>query len=313
MILVTGGRGFVGRRLIQQLLASNIGVISLVRSESKDLASFEVRIPKELSLDSLIEACSKYTETLDAIVHCAGLAHGKIKNATYQDYEASNVVFTELLARVADRLQVSKFIFLSTIGVFGRASESAISEESPVRPYDDYTRSKLIAEQRLSCLLHKGRSRLVIIRPPLIAGEQAPGNLGKLVRICASRFPLPFGLIKNRRSVLSLDNLVHFIQFTLKNEKVSGSFTLADDEVLSTKEIAIAIGEGVCKRGLLLPIPIGLIKVVSKLLGRKHIYDQLCGNLVVINSKAKALGWTPVVSTKQTLRNTGRFYALKGR
>lgn len=313
MILVTGGRGFVGQKLIKLLQQSGSEFVSLVRCGSTALKAFEAPMPEELSSESLQLLVDDLGFKISSIVHCAGLAHGKLSNASYQDYKAANVALTETFARFSLDAGVNKFIFLSTIGVHGRVSALPISESSPFSPYDFYSRSKLEAEERLGEILRTGERKceLVIIRPPLIAGCNAPGNLGKLIKLCSLPVPLPFGMIKNKRTILSVDNLLDFICYTLETPNVSGVFTLADDNELSTKDIAREIKNSLGRTGVMIPVPAGVLKALSSLLGKPHFYEQLCEDLVIDNSKAKSTGWQPRVTSIETLNNAVLFSAYQ--
>ncbi|WP_224798297.1 NAD-dependent epimerase/dehydratase family protein [Idiomarina abyssalis] len=311
MILVTGGRGFVGGQLIARLQELQTDFISLVRSGSEGLASFEAAMPEEPSSESLTSLVTEFGQPINTVIHCAGLAHSNLRNADYEDYRVANVILTEELAKLALNVGATKFIFLSTIGVHGRISSELISESSSLVPYDDYSRSKLKAEKCLVELFEneKRSSELVIIRPPLIVGEGAPGNLSKLIKLCDWPVPLPFGLIDNKRTVLSLENLLDFICFAQDNTDVSGIFTLADDEVLSTKEIAREIKSSLGKSRFMFPVPMMFMKILSSLVRKPHFYEQLCGDLVVDSARAKSQGWQPVVSSKASLRKASVFHA----
>lgn len=303
MFLITGGRGFVGRNLINSLATSGFELSSLVRASSSAIGSHEIQLCETSSTQTLLKSVQNVSENFDAVIHCAGLAHGKIKNASYKDYERANVELTDQIAEVALKLNVKKFIFLSTVGVHGRSTESKVTESSTFAPYDFYTRSKLEAENLLIEKFKKAglESRLVIIRPPLIVGPRPPGSFEKLIRLSSLPAPLPFGAVHNKRTILSLDNLIDFVKFALENEKVHGSFSLADDEILSTREIIAAIRSSLAKRPLLVPVPASIFKLMATLVRRPHIYEQLFGNLVVSNSRAKSTGWTPTVSSYESI------------
>lgn len=310
MLLITGGRGFVGRNLIDNLGASGFEITSLVKSSKDSPSSTEVQLPETPIVPDLLKSVEKSGKTLEAVIHCAGLAHGKMKNADYEDYKKANVELTEQVAEVAIKLNVKKFVFFSTVGVYGRSAESKLSEESALAPYDYYSRSKLEAENLLIQKFKNAglESKLVIIRPPLIVGPNPPGSLGKLIRLSSRRIPLPFGDADNKRTILSLDNLIDFIKFTLEHEKANGIFTLADDEILSTRDMIALIRNALDKRALLVPIPKSFFKLMAELVRRPHIYEQLFGDLMVSNSRAKSIGWKPVVTSHESIITSAKSY-----
>lgn len=308
MILVTGGRGFVGQKLVNFLQESGTHFISLVRSNCKEPKEFEVPMPENVSPASLKSCFDELGYKIDSVIHCAGLAHGKLKDASYSDYQKVNVSLTKALAMFLLDVGGNKFIFLSTIGVHGRTSVKPVSELSSFSPYDFYSNSKLEAERQLTKIFENEKlaDNLVIIRPPLIVGSNAPGNFGKLVKLCDLPVPMPFGLITNRRTVLSVDNLISFIDYALSSSGVTGVYTLADDEVISTKDIAREIKGSLGRKALMVPVPPVLIRLLSSIVGKRQIYEQLCDDLVVDNAKAKSHGWEPVVTSLHTLRNAAR-------
>ncbi|WP_417440103.1 NAD-dependent epimerase/dehydratase family protein [Idiomarina abyssalis] len=310
MLLITGGRGFVGRSLIDNLGSSGFEITSLVKPRKDSTSSSEVQLPETRIVPDLLKSIERSGKTLEAVIHCAGLAHGKMKNADYEDYKKANVELTEQIAEVAIKLNVKKFVFFSTAGVYGRSSESKLSEESALAPYDYYSRSKLEAENLLIQKFKNAglESKLVIIRPPLIVGPNPPGSLGKLIRLSSHRIPLPFGDADNKRTILSLDNLIDFIKFTLEHEKANGIFTLADDEILSTRDMIALIRNALNRRALLVPIPKSFFKLMTALVRRPHIYEQLFGDLMVSNSRAKSIGWKPIVTSHESIMTSAQSY-----
>lgn len=312
MILLTGGRGFVGQKLVKFLQESGADFISLVRSNCKDTKEFEVSMPENVSPASLKSCFDELGYKIDSVIHCAGLAHGKLRDAKYSDYQEVNVSLTEALARFLLDVGGNKFVFLSTIGVHGRASAKPVSESSSFSPYDFYSSSKLEAERLLTKIFESEKlaDNLVIIRPPLIVGSNAPGNFAKLVKLCALPVPLPFGLITNKRTILSVDNLINFIDYALRSSNVAGVYTLADDEIISTRDIAREIRSSLGRKALLMPVPPMLIRLLSSLVGKRQLYEQLCDDLVVDNAKAKSHGWKPVVTSLQSLKDAARLSAV---
>src|SRR5690606_9962280 len=97
----------------------------------------------------------------------------------------------------------------------------------------------------------------VILRPPLVYGHDAPGNWGKLQRLAASRLPLPFGAVANRRSLCSVGNLCHAIvvatEAALKGTG-SGTYEIADRDMVSLTEILTWLRAGMGKPSGLAPV-----------------------------------------------------------
>ena len=152
---------------------------------------------------------------------------------------------------------------------------------------------------------------LVIIRPPLVYGIGAPGNFARLIKLISLGLPLPFGMVDNRRSLISLDNLVDFIAFSALHPRAAGQlFLVSDGNDVSTPQMVRALAQGMGRRPLFLPIPEWCLKYGAKLIGKEAMYKQLCGSLRVDSAKARdLLGWSPKFDTQYELEKIGRFHA----
>lgn len=301
-ILVTGASGFVGRYLVNDLSKTD-EVIACVREKSSLLPSsvqqivdnnfFDIAIPKDT----------------DVIVHLAGIAHNK--NNSVDEFKKINVDGTLELARKALQTNVKQFIFISSIGVNGNSTYGkAFTEQDIPNPTNDYTKSKYEAEKALAKLFENTHIDLVIIRPPLIYAHDAPGNFASLLKLIYMGLPLPFGCTNNKRSFISIHNLVDFIHHCINYpSSINETFVIADNEKISTKQLVASISKGMGKTNLLLPLPTYPIKVATNFIGKKTLYEQLFGDLEIDNTKAKkALNWQPPVDVYTDLEKAGKKY-----
>jgi nucleoside-diphosphate-sugar epimerase len=146
---------------------------------------------------------------------------------------------------------------------------------------------------------------LVIIRPPLVYGVNAPGNFGRLIHWASKKYPtpLPLGLIKNSRSLVAIDNLVDFIILCIKHKKASNEiFLISDGEDLSTAQLLKKLTNAFDKKVVLLPVPTGLMIFIAGLIGKKADATRLFSSLQVDISKAqKLLNWNAVVTMDEQL------------
>ena len=142
-------------------------------------------------------------------------------------------------------------------------------------------------------LAKKLNFELVIIRPVLVYGAYAPGNFGKLVKLVSKMPVLPFGLVGNRRSFISVDRLAEFICLCAQHPNAANQdFVIADNPSISTQILINNIAEALGKKVIQLPIPVFLMKLIAKLLGRGNMAEQLFGDLEVDVTKAnRLLGW----------------------
>lgn len=306
-ILVTGASGFIGKELCRALVERGDQVVGLVRSPVDfSLPGVEFRVQ---DLEEPFDA-NQLVENSDIVIHLAGKAHGK-GGADQQDSEAferSNVRPTMQLAEAAVASGVRHFVFLSSIGVNGdRTNGDPITESSPECPHADYAWSKLHAETVLKDSLSGGQITYSIIRPTLVYGDGAPGNWGKLVRICQSAVPLPFGCAKNKRSLVSVSSLVSLIVLcTERPEAANQLFVAADEKAISTLDIVRCLRSGMGKKPALVPVPCAWLKTGLMLIGKGSVYQQLFGDLEVDATKAVTrLGWKRETGTSDLLRLIG--------
>lgn len=308
-ILVTGANGFIGQALCGSLQQDHQVRASLRQPNISPFCVDQVVIG-DITTDT---TWHKALEGIDAIIHLAARAH--VLNETHVDplteFRKTNVEGTLNLARQALLAGVKRFVFISSIGVLGAETHAhPFSEASKADPQADYAVSKLEAELALKQLVEGSAMALVIIRPPLVYGANAPGNFGRLLKLVSSNLPLPLGAIHNQRSMVSLDNLVDFIQLCLTHPNAANhTFLIADGTDVSTTELIKLLANGMGRATLLLPIPVKLIKIAASLLGKKNLAQQLCGSLQIDISKAQnMLGWMPPVSANNALILTGKQY-----
>jgi nucleoside-diphosphate-sugar epimerase len=303
--LITGARGFVGRAVCRALRDQGRRVRTVSSSEVVAQEGLEC---VQLGHDAVSPAAWRAAcEGVEVVIHLGARAH--VLNEPEGDLEAiyqrANTDTTLALAQAALAAGVKRLVFVSSIGVLGSASgPEPFTEESEPRPHSPYARSKHLAEQGLRDLLQGSALELTIIRPPLVYGPGAPGNFGALVRAVARGWPLPLGAVHNRRSLVSLGNLVDFIVLCGAHpEAAQQTFLVSDGQDLSTTELLRGMGHAAGVRSWLVPVPIWCLRAAAALLGRGGALQRLCGNLQVDSGKArKLLGWVPPLTVAEGLK-----------
>ena len=262
IITITGSTGYLGRSLLEHALCNGFNVYTVNRLSSKSSMSYQ----------EYFEAkhCS------DVIIHCGALVHNK--TSSYADFYQSNVVLTKQLAIHAKNQKCKKFIFISSIGVFGN-TKSSVHKNSNCKPYDFYTRSKYEAELELFKIFSNSFTELVIIRPPIIVGKYAPGNV-RIIESLLKVLPVtPFLLVKNKKSIVSINNLCEFL---LDFDNLSKGIHIPVDPLpLSTAEIFDLIASFHFKKFYHLPIPVFLLKIFFRVFRLKGLERNLIFDLVV--------------------------------
>lgn len=301
-ILVTGASGFIGNKLVEQLLASglyNLTVVSRSRVNN---------FPSGVSLIH-IESIEKTTDwslalkEIDVVIHCAARVHAvnDNHNEALKQFRAVNVDATMALASQSLASNVKRFIFISSIGVNGINNTKPFTVADEPNPAEDYAISKFEAEMGLKQLLEGTNTEFVIVRPPLVYGLNAKGNFGHLFKLAQKRIPLPLGAIYNKRSLVSLDNLVDLIRICISHPKAKNqTFMVSDDHDVSTTDLVRLVAQASGKGAMLLPIPVWCLKFIASCFGKKSMATKLCDSLQVdITHTKQLLGWSPPLTIEQ--------------
>jgi nucleoside-diphosphate-sugar epimerase len=225
-----------------------------------------------------------------------------------------NVEGTLNFARQAAEAGVRRFIFISSIKVNGEgtsAGQPYTADDVPA-PTDPYGVSKQEAEQGLREVAQTTGMEVVIIRPVLVYGPGVKANFLNMMRWLDKGVPLPFGAIDNRRSLVSIDNLVDLIVTCIDHPAAANqTFLVNDGEDLSTTMLLSRMAHALGKPARLIPVPSWLLERGASMLGRKALSQRLCGSLQVSIEKTRTLlNWTPPVSVDDALAKTAQYFRM---
>lgn len=291
-LLISGANGFVGKSLTRTLM-SHAQVVTHIRRDN-------------LSPDL-------FSDHYECLIHLAGRAHVMHETTSdiYQAYKAVNVDYTLKIAQLAKSLRIKRFILLSSVKVNGEISSKPFTELDAPAPVDAYGLTKLEAEIAVKEFCTINQIELVIIRAPLIYGPGAKANFKSLMSLCRKPIPLPFGNIRNKRSLVSLENLNSFIELCCYHpEAANQTFLISDDHDVSTSELINTIRASFGQRAFQLPVPHFILRKTLDILGKPNLNERLLGNLQVDICKAKQLlHWKPVVSFEEGIKQTVSEYA----
>ena len=282
-ILVTGASGFVGKKFCNYLAAYDVYYEKFSRSCS--------------SLGSGCHPFEIESDCFDSVIHLASKAHdlSPKHSQSYSDYHHAIVEFTESIADACFRSGIKRFVYVSSVGVYGLSSSTnPLSEECPTKPCDFYAVAKLHAEERVKYLAKKYNAEYVILRPPLVYGSGAPGNLKRLSGLCKLDIPLPLGLAVNPRTMLDLGSFCKAL-FVAANHPVAANkiYNIGDAQGVSTRDLVLAIRSSLGKGKKIFPVPSVLFKILFGLLGKQKMYEQLFEPYYLDCSKIRSdLGWS---------------------
>ena len=294
IILVTGASGFIGRSLVPNLLAKGHKVLAVVRNKDSSIPEgCAVACVGNIGTDT---DWTPYLADVDCIVHLASRAHVMDDSENSRElFHSINFLGTMTLAKQALEYNVRRFVYISSVGVMGNISNRPFTEIDDPVPVDEYAVSKLSSEKMLKTLFNESKAELVVIRPPLVYAVDAPGNIARIQTLVGKGIPLPFASISNRRSVVSLANVVDFITACIQHPKAAGQvFFVSDGVDLSTPEIISRSFKLKGKKLCFFPFPVVILRFFLGIIGRKKMASKLLDDFQISNEKARLmLNWNP--------------------
>jgi nucleoside-diphosphate-sugar epimerase len=311
-VLITGASGFIGRSLLAA--AAPLAVRAAVRSEAAPKLGADQVVIGDIGAQT---DWSRALIGVDQVVHLAARVH--VMKPTARDraeFERTNVLGTEQLARAAAAAGVKRFVFLSSIKVNGeRTVDRPFRFDDLPQPQDDYALSKLEAERRLSAIEAASGMSVAIVRPPLVYGPGVRANFLRLMSLVRSGLPIPLASIANARSLVSVWNLCDLICALLRHARpMSGVFLVADSEAVSTAELIRRLAAAMQRPARLFSLPSGALHALAALTGRGAELHRLCDSLAIDTSESRSrLGWSPPLTLDQGLVRTVRWFAQDAR
>jgi UDP-glucose 4-epimerase len=301
-ILVTGANSFIGSLLVSELSKRGHSLHLAVRKIGPDGGPIEAplftvgEIGPATDWSTALRGC-------DAVVHIAGQtpSHG----VSEEQHRLVNDLGTRRLVEQAVQAGVGRFLFVSSIA----ASSRARSAPADSGPQTAYGRTKLAGERHVEEAAGQGLVP-IIVRPPLVYGAGAKGSWHALQRLAASGLPLPFGAVRNRRSIIARENLVDALALLLAqpdDAEIAGVHSIADEEAVSLEEIVTWLREGMGLKKRLFAVPPRLLELPLRAAGRDSLAASLFGDLVIDSQEfSKRFGWKAPLKPREAITQSGR-------
>lgn len=199
----------------------------------------------------------------DSIVHVAAIVHDGAKDASEELFKQVNSDLPVAIAKAAKENGVKQFVFMSTMGVFGRGKslskeESIVTKETVPNAVGGYGGSKLEAEKQLK-KLQNDTFKVAIIRPPNVYGPGCKGNYIPLFKKLALKlFICPYAYDDIKQSMLYIDNLSELVRLIVEKN--------ADDVYMPQDDF--------------IPNTVEIIRIIRIIYGKKTHYSKLLGFFV---------------------------------
>ena len=298
-IVLTGGSGFLGSHLLNHEAFQE--ALAIGRTQPLNHRHFQI-----VSFDANDDLAGVFNDK-EIVVHVAARAHvmNDTAKSPLNEFRHVNTVGTLNLAEKAAISGVKRFIFISTVKVLGEQTEpgQAFKNGDSFNPQDPYSISKVEAEVGLKLIGEAHGMEIVIIRPPLVYGKGVKGNFASLLKLTRFPIPLPFGSIQNKRSLVSVKNLVDLIVVCLNHPNAKNQcFLVSDDDDMSTSTLFSRLAEAGGYKAYIFKFPLTLLNISLRVLGKSPIYERLCGSMQVnIEYTKSQLSWKPPYKVKDSL------------
>ena len=288
-LLFTGASGFLGFNIYQLLLQQYDVVHTLGLTDSDDL---KYNLAKEVP---------PINTHYDVVLHAAGKAHTvpktEVEKQVFFDVNYQGTV--NLCAALENAGLPHALVFISTVAVYGCEYGDLITEEHPLEGDSPYAQSKIMAEEYLTKWCGNHGVTLSILRPSLLAGKNAPGNLGAMVNGIKKGFYMNIAGGKVVKSVLMAEDIARLLPLL---EEKGGVYNVCDTRQPSFGEISQSVAKQLGK-GKPISIPYWMAWCMAKvgdLLGSKapintYKLEKMTKSLTFSNEKARhELNWEPL-------------------
>lgn len=287
-LLFTGASGFLGYN-IRPILEKSYDVHTIGLTDDDDI---KINMAKEVP---------PINTHYDVVLHAAGKAHTVPKTeAEAQVFYDVNYLGTVNLCKALENAGIPKsLVFISTVAVYGCEFGELIDEYHPLSGNSPYAKSKIMAEEYLTqwCLDHQ--VKLAILRPSLLAGRNAPGNLGAMVNGIKKGFYMNIAGGKVVKSILMAEDIARLLPLL---EEKGGIYNVCDTRQPSFGEISASVAKQLGKHKPI-SIPYWMAWCMAKvgdLLGEKapvntYKLEKMTKSLTFSNEKARhELNWEPL-------------------
>jgi len=327
-LLVTGGTGFIGSHLAEEgrRRGAEVVVLGLTgRPEEQANAALLSRMGAEVLSGSITDAdlCRRAARGATHIFHLAVAMREGGKSDDF--FESINLDGTRHLLQAATAERVERFVYCSTIGIYGHRAPGVTTEDSPLSPGNIYERTKVTAERLVRDFAGNCGLPAVVLRPADVYGPRDQRLLKMFKGVSRGRFPL-FGSGKGRRHMVYVDDVVSaFFKACERPDAVGEGVIVAGPRSCTLRELIdeVTAATGSARYGIRLPLApmLGLAAVVEDVSAALAIdppiyrrrMDFFHSDSEFDTSRARrVLAWEPKVDLREGIRRTLEDYRSRG-
>lgn len=287
-LLFTGGTGFLGKNVMPLL------------KERYEVTTCGIT-PDDMIKANFVSDIPELPEKYDIVLHACGKAHVVPKtDAEKKAFFDVNYQGTVNLCKGLEKVGLPKaLVFISTVAVYGCDFGDMITEDHPLDGETPYAKSKIMAEEYLTEWCNNHNVVLGILRPSLLAGKNAPGNLGSMVKGVKKGYYMNIAGGKVIKSILMADDIARILPLVAEK---GGVYNVCDTFQPTFGQISESVAKQLGK-GKPINIPYWMAWCMAKvgdLLGNKapinsYKLEKMTKSLTFSNEKArKELGWEPL-------------------
>jgi len=330
--LVTGGTGFIGSHLVENLLSRNRKVrVLAMKTPLEEIENENLEVIREKGAEIVYgdlrdrESLDKSVQDVDIIFHLAAIS--RPMNIPVHVYYDTNEIGTKNLLEACKNIKLKRFIHVSTVSVLGVSQEGRpLKEDDFQKPTGDYGLSKLKGEQ-LALEYYKNHDiPVVVIRPPLTYGPRCLARLIIFKFVQKRLFPL-FKKGQAHMEFCYVDNMVQALLLTESRQDILGEvFNISDERFYTISEVVNTIAKLERANPPLInnmPVWLGRLLGLVAELGAKitGIYPPFSRtaaewmsrdqNVYDISKAKKVLGYSPQISLEEGIKRTIAWYKEK--
>tara|TARA_X000000950_G_scaffold198211_1_gene238712 strand:- start:4044 stop:5000 length:957 start_codon:yes stop_codon:yes gene_type:complete len=305
-IYLLGGGGFIGDSLQEIFSYKNIDyVIGDKKYVSENEKYSDIEKIETLKVD----------KSIDTIINLAAEHRDDVyPKSKYYDV---NVLGSKNVCEFAEKNNINKIIFTSSVAVYG-FSDECLNEEGEIKYFNEYGRTKFLAEEVYRDWYHRDPTNrtLTIVRPTVIFGEGNKGNVYNLIKQIAEKKFIMIGDGKNIKSIAYVKNVADFLTYILKYDRGYRLFNYSDKPDLDMNSLVSKINKiffNKAKVGLRLPLFFGIIMgffvdLISKIFKKNFPISRVRIRKFVsstqFDSKAFSDGFSPKFPLEEALEKT---------